>query len=161
MLKRAGLVGLLCIAALPTLVHAQNYVPGEVIVRLKGDKPGVSAQAFHSKAQAHKAMNLKQAWDGDEAQDVALQSRDQITVRSEYRTPWKVTLAGEVKRSGSFTINPGERLSSVLKRAGGFTDKAFLKGVIFTRRSVRRRRSGYSMILSGITSDSSWPRRVN
>jgi protein involved in polysaccharide export with SLBB domain len=82
-------------------------------------------------------VNLKQAWDGDEAQDVTLQPRDQITVRSEYRTPWKVILSGEVKRSGTFTISPGERLSSVLKRAGGFTDKAFLRGVIFTRRSVQ------------------------
>ena len=65
-----------------------------------------------------------------------LQPRDLITVRSEYRKPWSVTLNGEVKRPGTYTTRPGERLSSVLMTAGGFTDKAFLKGVVFTRRSV-------------------------
>jgi len=44
---------------------------------------------------------------------------------------------GEVKRTRIHTGGPGERLSSILKRAGGFTDKAFLKGAALTRASVR------------------------
>lgn len=82
-------------------------------------------------------VNLKQVWAGDQSQDVSLRSRDQVTVRSEYRSPWKITLGGEIKRSGIYTIGQGERLSSVLRRAGGFTDKAFLKGAVLTRASVR------------------------
>lgn len=82
-------------------------------------------------------VNLKQVWAGDQSQDINLRSRDQITVRSEYRSPWKVTLGGEVKRPGIYTVGQGERLSSVLRRAGGFTDKAFPKGAVLTRASVR------------------------
>jgi len=81
-------------------------------------------------------VSLKGAWAGDESQDIALKSLDQITVRSEYRKAWTVKLEGEFKRPGTFTIKPGERLSAVLRRAGGFTEKAYPKGVIFTRRSV-------------------------
>lgn len=82
-------------------------------------------------------VNLKQAWAGDETQNTSLRPLDRITVRSEYRSPWKVTLQGEIKRPGGYTITQGERLSSVLKRAGGFTDKAFLKGALFIRDTVR------------------------
>lgn len=82
-------------------------------------------------------VNLKAVWAGDQSQDIALRSRDQITIRSEYRAPWRVTLEGEVKRPGVYTLQQGEQMSSVLRRAGGFTDKAFLNGAIFTRGSVR------------------------
>lgn len=82
-------------------------------------------------------INLKQAWAGDKNQDVLLQPLDQITLRSEYRTPWSVILNGEVQRPGTYTIKPGERLSTALKRAGGFTDKAYPKGAVFIRPGVR------------------------
>jgi protein involved in polysaccharide export with SLBB domain len=49
-----------------------------------------------------------------------------------------VFLAGEVKRPGIYPIIQGERLSSVLRRAGGFTDDAYLRGAIFTREQLRR-----------------------
>src|SRR5438105_4413405 len=35
-------------------------------------------------------------------------------------------------------VAEGERLSSVLERAGGYTDRAFLKGAVFTRASLRK-----------------------
>lgn len=47
-------------------------------------------------------------------------------------------IIGEVKLPGRYTIQKGERLSSVLKRAGGFTSESFLKGAVFTRVSVKR-----------------------
>ena len=82
-------------------------------------------------------VSLKQAWSGDQSQDVVLRPRDLVTVRSEFRLPGTITLQGEVKRPGVYTIQWGERLSSVLKRAGGFTDKAFPKGAVFTRLTVQ------------------------
>ncbi|MBI2998869.1 MAG: SLBB domain-containing protein [Deltaproteobacteria bacterium] len=82
-------------------------------------------------------VNLKQAWAGDETQNTSLRPLDRITVRSEYRSPWKVAIEGEAKRPGVYTIQQGERLSSVLKRTGGFTEKAYLKGAVFTRATVR------------------------
>jgi len=74
-------------------------------------------------------VNLKQLVDGDQ---------DQISVHSAFKTPRKVILAGEIKRPGIYTFALGERLSSVLKRAGGFTDKAYLKGAVYTKESSKR-----------------------
>jgi len=50
----------------------------------------------------------------------------------------KVTLSGEVKFPGTYTIKTGEKLSSVIKRAGGFTKEAFVDGAVFTRKSVQK-----------------------
>ncbi|MGH7830643.1 MAG: SLBB domain-containing protein, partial [Candidatus Binatia bacterium] len=82
-------------------------------------------------------VSLKKAWEGDPSQDIGLKSRDHISVKSEYRSPWRIALSGEVRRPGIYTVYQGERLSSVLKRAGGLTEEAFPKGAVFTRLAVR------------------------
>jgi protein involved in polysaccharide export with SLBB domain len=48
-----------------------------------------------------------------------------------------VEVLGEVRFPGGYPVQKGERLSSVLQRAGGFTDKAYLRGAVFTRQSVK------------------------
>jgi protein involved in polysaccharide export with SLBB domain len=48
-----------------------------------------------------------------------------------------VVLSGEVSRPGTYVIDRGESLCSVLKRAGGLTDDAYAFGARFTRDSVR------------------------
>jgi protein involved in polysaccharide export with SLBB domain len=48
-----------------------------------------------------------------------------------------VSVKGEVRNPGVYGIRPSERLSSVLKRAGGLLATAYPQGVIFTRTSVR------------------------
>ena len=48
-----------------------------------------------------------------------------------------ITLKGEIKNPGVYGIRPGERLSSVLKRAGGLLPTAYPQGAIFIRPSVR------------------------
>jgi len=48
-----------------------------------------------------------------------------------------VTIAGEVKRPGLYPIEIGERLSSVLKRTGGFTERSFPQGLVLIRQSVK------------------------
>jgi protein involved in polysaccharide export with SLBB domain len=82
-------------------------------------------------------LDLKQVWTGNSAQDVALRPLDEITVRTELRSIGTVTLEGEVKRPGQYSIARGEQLSSVIRRAGGFTDRAYPKGAVFTRASLR------------------------
>jgi protein involved in polysaccharide export with SLBB domain len=64
---------------------------------------------------------------------------DQIVVGSQMRPPNVVLLEGEVKRPGHFTLETGERLSSLLKRAGGITNNAFPEGIVLVRESVRKR----------------------
>jgi protein involved in polysaccharide export with SLBB domain len=72
--------------------------------------------------------------------DLFLQEGDQLFIREDAK--WlscrKVTLSGEICYPGVYIASPNERLSSLIKRAGGFTDKAFLTGAIFTRRSVEK-----------------------
>ncbi len=48
-----------------------------------------------------------------------------------------VQIAGEVKFPGAYTIKKGEPLSSVLARAGGFTDRAYLLGGVLIRQSTK------------------------
>jgi len=48
-----------------------------------------------------------------------------------------VQIAGEVKSPGTYAIKKGETLSSVLSRAGGFTDRAYLLGGVLTRESTQ------------------------
>lgn len=48
-----------------------------------------------------------------------------------------VTVRGAVRLPGAYEPSAGETLSSLLERAGGFTDNAFLRGAVLTRESVR------------------------
>jgi protein involved in polysaccharide export with SLBB domain len=87
------------------------------------------------------AIDLAKALNGDPQNNIALQSDDVLIVRgiAEWNeaTDKFVTLQGEVKFPGVYSITRSEKISSVIKRAGGFSDKAYLKGAKFTRRSVR------------------------
>ena len=72
--------------------------------------------------------------------DIPLRNGDVLTIR---QVPgWKdlgasVAVQGEVQHPGSYGIQPGERLSSVLSRTGGYTGEAFPYGVVLMRQSVR------------------------
>jgi len=50
----------------------------------------------------------------------------------------KIELQGEFVFPGEYTFAEGERLSSVIERAGGFTDSAYLFGAVFQRESARK-----------------------
>jgi len=84
------------------------------------------------------SANLKKAWSGDADQDVRLKPLDEVTVRTELKPARTVTLTGQIVRPGVYTIAEGEPLSSVLERAGGYTDRAFIKGAVFTRAALRK-----------------------
>jgi protein involved in polysaccharide export with SLBB domain len=84
------------------------------------------------------AVNLKKAWNGDADADLLLKPLDEVTVRTELKAARTLTLTGQVVRPGVYTVAEGERLSSVLERAGGYTDRAFLKGAVFTRAALRK-----------------------
>jgi polysaccharide export outer membrane protein len=48
-----------------------------------------------------------------------------------------VTISGEVKFPGEYIINKGDKLVDLLKRVGGFTDNAFIDGMVFNRDSIK------------------------
>lgn len=70
-----------------------------------------------------------------------LQSRDIITVREipDWDREDTISLRGAVRFPGSYVISPGEKLSDVIRRAGGLTDLAFPEGAIFNRVVIARR----------------------
>ncbi len=49
-----------------------------------------------------------------------------------------ITLKGQVRFPGRYAIEDGEKLSSVIERAGGFSENAFIEGAVFTRESVKK-----------------------
>ena len=71
-------------------------------------------------------------------ENLELSRLDKVVVSTQIRIPRTVTVFGEVKRPGTYTIENDERLSSVLKRAGGLTSRAFPQGLVFMRDSVRK-----------------------
>lgn len=85
-------------------------------------------------------VNPAKALEGETGFDIPLRPDDYLFVRTvpEWELYKTVTINGEVRFPGVYTIEKGETLSSLIKRAGGFTDKAYLKGAIFTRESVRK-----------------------
>lgn len=78
---------------------------------------------------------------GDPNADLQLAPFDQISIRqvSQWRRKGAVTIQGEVQFPGRYTIEPGEKLSSVLARAGGMTNLAFTEGSVFLREDLKER----------------------
>jgi polysaccharide export outer membrane protein len=85
-------------------------------------------------------LNLTAAMSGDEKADIPLRDGDILTIRQLPR--WKdigaaMTVRGEVLHPGTYGIEPGERLSSVLARSGGLDSEAYAYGAVLMRRDVR------------------------
>ncbi len=80
----------------------------------------------------------------DASQDLELQPGDIVTVFSQDDIPQPmdqqtkyVRLEGEFAHAGVYSVLPGETLRSLVERAGGLTDKAYLYGADFTRKSTQ------------------------
>jgi protein involved in polysaccharide export with SLBB domain len=89
----------------------------------------------------HSVFELQKALDGDKSADVLLKPGDVVGIRQ--ITGWNdigssITINGEVAFAGTYGISEGERLSSVLKRAGGFREVAYPEGAILERVQVRQ-----------------------
>lgn len=71
--------------------------------------------------------------------EIALQAYDEVKIFTipNWSEKKSITLLGEVKFPGVYTVDKNERLSDVLKRAGGFTNEAFLEGSVFTRERIK------------------------
>ena len=88
----------------------------------------------------HIAVPLARAMVGDPDTDVRLHDGDVLTIRQ--LAGWGdvgslITVKGEVMHPGDYGIQEGERLSSILERAGGFRADAYPYGAILERSQVR------------------------
>jgi protein involved in polysaccharide export with SLBB domain len=84
-------------------------------------------------------FNVRLALQGDPRHNLKLKPLDVLHIKQipEWAEARTVTVRGEVYFPGSYEIRRDERLSSVIERAGGFTDGAYFRGAVFTRESVR------------------------
>jgi len=85
-------------------------------------------------------VNLGGALAREEAEDLPLRDGDVLTVPQQ--TGWKnigasVSVRGEVVKPAVYGIQPGERLSSLLRRAGGLLPTAYPQAAVFERVDVR------------------------
>ncbi len=86
-----------------------------------------------------RGINLKRALRGDPVDNVVLKPYDRVTVKrlQDWRREQFATVGGEVKFPGRYATRKKERLSSLIERAGGYSDDAYLRGAVFTRVRVR------------------------
>jgi protein involved in polysaccharide export with SLBB domain len=78
---------------------------------------------------------------GDQADDIALKPGDVLTVHQ--LTGWSdigasIKLEGEIAHPGTYGFEQGERLSSILRRAGGFRDTSYPAGAVLIREEVQK-----------------------
>ena len=90
---------------------------------------------------AHSTIAVPDVLNGNTSADVVLKPGDIVSIRS--LSGWQdigasVTVSGEVNHAGTYGIASGERLSSVLKRAGGFSKDAYPYGAVYERVQVRQ-----------------------
>lgn len=99
---------------------------------LEGDKE-ITGQQRH--------IVLAEAMVNNSEANVVLNNGDVLTVP---QVPgWddlgaSISVRGEIVHPGAYGIRPGERLSSVLKRAGGFSSAAYPYGAVLLRSEVQR-----------------------
>ncbi len=90
-------------------------------------------------------INLEKAIAGDPDNNIPLRDYDYLVIRPipDLQFNMTVEIEGEVRFPGMYPIQKRETLSSLIERAGGYSDQAYLPGAVFTRESameLQRRR---------------------
>jgi protein involved in polysaccharide export with SLBB domain len=88
----------------------------------------------------HREVLISKAVAGDTDADVLLKPGDVLTVRQ--LGNWTsiggaISVTGQILHPGRYGIQEGERLSSVLRRAGGFLEEAYPYGAVLERDQVK------------------------
>jgi protein involved in polysaccharide export with SLBB domain len=88
----------------------------------------------------HETVAIGRAVEGEPDTDMRLHDGDVLTIRE--LAGWRdvgavIRVTGEVMHPGTYGIEEGERLSSILERAGGLRSDAYPYGSIFERVQVR------------------------
>jgi protein involved in polysaccharide export with SLBB domain len=120
------------------------------LVRLAGglkrsaDPQAVDLTSYSSKGDRttgqHQTVNVAAALSGEPYADLALREGDVLTVPE--IAGWSdrgasIEVLGEVNGPGTYGIKPGDRLSTIVKLAGGFQSDAYPYGAVLERASVR------------------------
>ncbi len=89
----------------------------------------------------HVSVPIAKALASEPDADVRLRDGDVLAIRQ--LTGWKdvgakITVSGEVVHPGTYGIQEGERLSSIIQRAGGFRNDAYPYGAVFEREQIKQ-----------------------
>tara|TARA_B100000212_G_scaffold298715_1_gene243048 strand:- start:6321 stop:8129 length:1809 start_codon:yes stop_codon:yes gene_type:complete len=72
-------------------------------------------------------------------EDLPVQDGDMLSLQTTITdTVGSVELRGEIAFPGKYSIKRGEKLSNVVKRAGGFTSQAYTYAAVFTREPLKK-----------------------
>lgn len=73
------------------------------------------------------------------AGDITLKSHDRLLIKSVpgFAEREVITLEGELRFPGKYSIRPGDTLEQLIERAGGLTKRAFAEGAVFSRERLR------------------------
>jgi len=130
----------------PTTVF---FEPGIVLSQLFDISGGLTPMAFQNRVEivryfidsdfSRKKRIINLDLRETNIEEYKLEPYDEVTV---FKIPdWgeskSVVLQGEVRFPGTYTISSGEKLGSVIQRAGGYTSEAFVEGAVFTRKSIQ------------------------
>ena len=116
------------------LLRSANPQSGDLTHYAIASSSGQRVQA------GHQDLNLAAALLENDTQNLPLHDGDVLTVPQQ--AGWNdigatVTLRGEFSKPGVYGIRPGERLSSLLQRAGGLLPTAYPRAAVFERNDVR------------------------
>jgi protein involved in polysaccharide export with SLBB domain len=106
----------------------------------KADLTHYAVGSLPGAASENVSIELASALGGNGNDNLQLRDGDVLTIRQ--APGWNdigssATVRGEVQHAGSYGIRPGEKLSSLLQRAGGFSPEAYPYGAVLMRREVR------------------------
>ena len=106
-----------------------------------GDLTRYLAQGKFRDVGEHVEIQISAALAGDPNSNISMLDGDVLTIKQ--LPGWNdigasVSIRGEVQHAGVYGIRPGDRLSSVLRRAEGFLPSAYPQGIVFERIEVRR-----------------------
>ncbi len=143
----------------PSIVPAYSGSTGDQRVLLPERSPTLESPAFQTNwnyavVERLDPANMKThlipfsvgklVLDHDLSFDMSLMPGDVVTIftESDIRVPLReqtkyVTLEGEFVHPGVYSVSPGENLQSIVERAGGLTQDAYLYASVFTRKSTQ------------------------
>ena len=123
-------------------MHAEDLIRAAGGLKRSADTNTADLTRYVASGGAAEQLQISLASlnNGNATEDVPLKSGDVLAIR---QVPgWSdvgaaVKVSGEVGHPSTYGIQPNERLSTVLERAGGYTKEAYPYGAVLTRREVR------------------------
>jgi protein involved in polysaccharide export with SLBB domain len=102
----------------------------------------ISSQILERNQQVRldfRKISLRDALRGNPQDNLSLKPYDRLTVKriQNWNAEQFAFVSGEIMFVGKYPVRKGEKLSSLIERAGGYTENAYLRAAVFKRKSVR------------------------